>query len=214
MPAPTHTMRRTRLKSVPSLAAELYLDPSEYTTLPGILLGNVPEVDLESLRTSDPGLADELERYYLSAVDLWYRDAYEGDTITVKYPLVQALQKDTKDGKVLLRQELLDLVECPATKAVSDLLTKEPKDLRAPRHSGYDLKKENGVYTATFVDTRQTWPKTMGGPKHPGEKERHIKVSFIYAKWRDSKVKKLTGLTVEVVEVWPRPPRVPAKAGL
>lgn len=203
-----------QLKSIPSIAAAVYSIPSEYADLPGIILGKVEEVDLVSLRTTNPSLAEELEQYYLSALDLWSGRTQGVDTIKVKYSLVQAQQKDNKAGKTLLRQELVDLVAYPMTKAIADLLLNEPTNLRTTGNSQYTLTKEGDVYTAVFVGNRQTWPKTMGGPKRPGEEERHVSVSFSYAKWRDSKIKKLTKVVVDIVEVWPKPSRVLCETGL
>lgn len=197
-----------QLKSIPSIAAAIYLTPSECVDLPGITLGKAGEVDLTSLRTTDPSLAAELEQYYLSALDLWSGGTQGMDTIKVKYSLAQAKQKDTKEGKTLLRQELVDLVAYPMTKAIADLLLDEPKNLRTTEHSQYTLIKEGDMYTAVFVGNHQTWPKTLGGPKHPGEEKRYVSVSFSYAKWRDSKIKKLTKVVVDIVEVWPKPSRV------
>lgn len=203
-----------RLESIPSIAAEIYLDPREYIDLPGIILGRVGEVDLASLHATDPALAEELEQYYLSAMDLWYRNTQDTETIKIKHLLVQSHQRDTKEGKTLLRQELSDLLTCPATKAVGDLLHRKPGSMRVPADAGYTLTKEKDLYTAVFTGQRQTWPKTLGGPQRPGEIARHVHVSFSYAKWRDSKVKKLTQVSVEVVEVWPKPTRTLCKTGL
>lgn len=203
-----------QLKSIPSIAAALYLTSREYADLPGIILGKVEEVDLAALRTIDPSLAEELEQYYLSAQDLWSGGTQDVETIKVKYSLAHAQQRDTKEGKILLRQELVDLVAYPTTKAIGDLLLKEPTNLRTAENSQYTLTKEGDLYTAVFVGNRQTWPKTLGGPKRPGEAERHVSVSFSYAKWRDSKIKKLTKVAVDIVEVWPKPSRVLCETGL
>lgn len=202
------------LKSIPAIAAALYLTPNEYAELPGIMLGTVEEVDLTVLRTTDPNLAEELEQYYLSALDLWSGRTQGIDTIKVRYSLAQSQQKDTKEGKTLLRQELVDLIAYPLTKEIGDLLLNEPKNLRTTVNSRYTLAKEGDVYTAVFVGDRQIWPKTLGGPKRPGEVARYVSVTFSYAKWRDSKLKKLTKVGADIVEVWPKPYRVLCETGL
>jgi hypothetical protein len=202
----------SKMQSIPAFAAQLCLSEEDFLALPGVLLGNNPEVDLEALTLTNPTLASDLEKYYRQARELWHDPRSSAETIKVQYALASAKQQDTKDGKVLLKQQLVDLAACPVTCIVNEILLKEPTSKELASTSS--LSKTDDVYTMAFTGVAQIWPQSLGGPKRPGEVERTVKVSFSYAKWRDSKVKKLMKVEAQVTEMWPAPPRLFYKTGL
>jgi hypothetical protein len=198
--------------TIPSIALELLATTNDIDLkdISCLEFGNTVEIDMHNLAINNPALAHQLETYYNSALTLWDNMSaglpYQG--ILVKVPLVDTIQKDSKEDSYQLTLELKDLDAMPATRNLTTLFQ------ALPHPSNIPYLKDPATMTATTKKTLKTlntkiyadtWPLSMGGPKRPGELYRELTLHANYSKWRDTRSRRFTRMIVTATEVWPDP---------
>lgn len=185
-------------RTVPLTAAALCLGDEDLVKACAVRLGERVEVSIPAVaERGGEAAASRLTRYWDAARRLWATG--EGQAVIVRRTLVQAAQRDVKDGRVELSAELAALEMIPEG---SELV----ESLLGPRMQFVGPCEENGNETTVVVSKRMPeWPTALGGPAGPNEVQRHVKIVANHAKWRDRKVRRLVRVEVSCDELWPDP---------
>lgn len=140
------------------------------------------------------------------------RTVPKGQVTTCARTLVDAAQADSVAmGRVDLNAAFQALCELPggAGGFFRELLSSEPdvrvlKQLSAAFNGSFSFEADGRQSTATLhFQGDEDWPEALGGT-WTSERMRSITVNCRYAKWRDRRVRRLTRVVVDAVDIIPK----------
>lgn len=185
--------------TVPVAAAAVLLGNDPRLSACAVRLGNRTEISLPAVAQQlGDEIAQRLGAYWASTQVLWETGA--GPAVVIRRTLVAARQKDDKDGRQDLNDELAALEVLPEGDVLLEHLLGETPDVDAL--AGFVVTQDGNETAVTCSRRSLEWPDALGGPATPGELSRSIKVVANHAKWRHRKARRLVRLEVAVEEVW------------
>ena len=174
--------------------------------------GNRDVIDTQLL---DDAAAAALDRYWGQCQRLWQdaRDAKPlagSGWVMTRRRVVQVRQSTAKGAKTDLTAELDALEGSPGVAQLITAATEKEPDLGALRSLA---KAAGGLLTVhpdrleVFVDLPGAllYPAALGGPAWPGEMRRTVHLELRHAAWRDRRVRRLAGVSVDLTEMWADP---------
>lgn len=185
--------------TVPVAAAAVLLGNDPRLSTCAVRLGNRTEISLPAVAQQlGDEIAQRLSAYWTSTQALW--ETGSGPAVVVRRTLVAARQKDDKDGRHDLNDELAALEVLPEGDAILEHLLSETPDVDAL--AGFIVAQEGNETAVTCSRRSLEWPDALGGPPTPGELARSVTVVANHAKWRHRKARRLVRIEVAVDEVW------------
>lgn len=179
----------------------------------GVRVGESVEASTERLEQSMTGLGRRASRYWERCRQFW--DSYAanhnpGPGVQMERELVRARQSDSADGRRELTTELHALEAVAVLGAlVREATGSEPQwQTMAERYEPLFVECANDGDTTRLsvrYPARDDWEDVLGGVHSRGETARVFEIEVSHAPWRDRRSRRLVGVSVHAVEIWPDP---------
>jgi hypothetical protein len=192
--------------TVPQTVVDLLeLDPARRAAADSALtqLGAALEFDIAVLDAVLPGLGSRAVDFFRAARELWSNPAVSQPSVTVRVPLIDVRQIDSRAQRKDLTEQLAALERLAALRPALALLDSSP-DWDALAQMGV-LDRSSDRSSIRLTLSAPIWPLELGGTPSPGELHREVVLEASHAAWRDRRARRLLRVTVSAYELWPDP---------
>lgn len=183
---------------IPLSTASAYMLQTQKDITSGLVkIGNAKEIETNKL---DETTKKELEKYY--QLD----KQGTAPTVLIKRTITHSKQKaGSRGGRKDLKEEYEALKELnPTEPLIQTLLSPNPDAEQIKKTLGViggTLEHDGNTTTMTInLDPGYNWHTTLGGQPTKHEIKRTLIIVANHAKWRDRKLRRLSELTVQVLE--------------